>query len=72
MRRRSISCITTSAGCSVAIAYAISPIDLISDFIPLLGYLDDVVIVPTLIVLAVKPIPKEVVDDCRHRANDSN
>jgi uncharacterized membrane protein YkvA (DUF1232 family) len=55
-----------------AIAYAISPIDLIPDFIPVLGYLDDVVIVPTLIVLAVKLIPQKVVEDCRRRAKGAN
>jgi uncharacterized membrane protein YkvA (DUF1232 family) len=55
-----------------AIAYAISPIDVIPDFIPVLGYLDDVLIVPTLVILAVKLVPQEVVDDCRRRAKDSN
>jgi uncharacterized membrane protein YkvA (DUF1232 family) len=55
-----------------AIAYAISPIDLIPDFIPVLGYLYDVLIVPTLVILAVKLVPKEVVEDCRRRAKDSN
>jgi uncharacterized membrane protein YkvA (DUF1232 family) len=54
-----------------AIAYAISPIDLIPDFIPVLGYLDDVLIVPTLIILAVKLVPQEVVEDCRRRGKDS-
>jgi uncharacterized membrane protein YkvA (DUF1232 family) len=55
-----------------AIAYAISPIDVIPDFIPVLGHLDDILIVPTLIVLAVKLVPRDVVDDCRRRAKDSN
>jgi len=52
----------------LAIAYALSPVDLIPDFIPLIGYLDDVIIVPLLVMLALKMIPKELVDDCRRRA----
>jgi len=55
-----------------AIAYAISPIDLIPDFIPVLGYLDDVLIVPTFVILALKLIPKEIVEDCRRRAKNSS
>jgi uncharacterized membrane protein YkvA (DUF1232 family) len=46
--------------------YALSPIDLIPDFIPVLGYVDDVVIVPLGILAAIKLIPKEVMAD--HRA----
>ncbi|MEG0177083.1 YkvA family protein, partial [Anaerorhabdus sp.] len=41
------------------IAYALSPIDLIPDFIPVLGYLDDVIILPALIALTIKFIPKD-------------
>jgi len=51
-----------------AVAYALSPIDLIPDFIPVLGLLDDVIILPALIALAVKTIPPEVMEECRKEA----
>jgi len=50
------------------IGYALSPIDLIPDFIPVLGYLDDLIIVPAGIVLLLKMIPKEVMEECREMA----
>ena len=50
------------------VAYALSPIDLIPDFIPVLGYLDDLVLVPLGIVLAVKMIPETVMVESRARA----
>jgi len=50
------------------VAYALSPIDLIPDFVPVLGYLDDLIIVPLGIALAVKMIPEEVLVDCRAMA----
>ena len=49
-------------------AYALSPIDLIPDFIPVLGYLDDLLIVPLGILLAVKLIPADVMADSRAAA----
>ena len=49
----------------ITIAYALSPIDLIPDGIPLLGYLDDVILLPLLIALTVKQIPKAVWERCR-------
>lgn len=48
--------------------YAVSPIDLIPDFIPVLGYLDDVILVPLGIMLAVRLIPKPLMDELRQKA----
>lgn len=50
------------------IGYALSPIDLIPDFIPILGYLDDLIILPALIALAIKLTPKEIMDESREKA----
>ncbi len=50
------------------VGYALSPIDLIPDFIPILGQLDDLIIVPTGISLAIKMMPKEVIDEYREKA----
>ena len=52
---------------AAAVAYALSPIDLIPDFIPVLGHLDDLVILPALIGLAVWLIPDPVITDCREQ-----
>lgn len=52
----------------VVVAYALSPIDLIPDFVPLLGYLDDVILLPLGIVAVMKLVPEVVLVDCRARA----
>ncbi len=52
-------------------AYALSPIDLIPDFIPVLGYLDDLLLVPLGIALAIRLIPPEILADCRAQAQTS-
>lgn len=49
----------------ITLIYALSPIDLIPDFIPVLGYLDDILILPGLIALTVRFIPPDVYEDCR-------
>ena len=49
----------------ITVAYALSPVDLIPDFIPVLGYLDDVILLPALIVITVKLIPATVLERCK-------
>ena len=55
---------------AVTVAYALSPIDLIPDFIPVLGYLDDVLLLPGLVALTLRLIPEEVLTECRIKAQD--
>jgi uncharacterized membrane protein YkvA (DUF1232 family) len=50
------------------VAYALSPIDLIPDFIPVLGYLDDMLLLPMGIALAIKLMPRDVWEDCKSQA----
>lgn len=52
---------------AVTVAYALSPIDLIPDFIPVLGYLDDVLLLPGLVALTLRLIPQEVLAECREK-----
>lgn len=55
---------------AVVVGYALSPIDLIPDFIPVLGYLDDLILIPLGIKLALKLIPAEVMEECRKNADE--
>ena len=57
---------------ALVLSYAVSPIDLIPDFIPILGYLDDLILIPAGIALAVKLIPEDIIAECRARQNMSN
>ncbi len=52
------------------VGYAFSPIDLIPDFIPVLGLLDNLILVPLGIVLVIKMTPAQVMDDCRQKAGE--
>ncbi len=52
------------------VGYALSPIDLIPDFIPVLGYLDELILLPLLLGLALHLIPPPVLAECRQRANE--
>ena len=55
------------AGC---VAYALSPVDLIPDFIPVIGLIDDLIFIPIALALAVRFIPAPVLADCRSRAGE--
>jgi uncharacterized membrane protein YkvA (DUF1232 family) len=55
---------------ALVVGYAFSPIDLVPDPIPVLGYLDDLILIPLGIALAVRMIPPEVLAECRERARE--
>ena len=50
------------------VAYALSPVDLIPDFIPFIGYLDDLILIPLGVALAIRLTPVEIIDECREAA----
>lgn len=52
----------------LTVGYALSPIDLIPDFIPVLGYLDDIILLPVLVALTVRLIPKDLFELCRQES----
>jgi len=54
----------------ITVGYALSPIDLIPDFIPVLGYLDDIIILPLLVTLSIKLIPKRIMEECENQAQN--
>ena len=54
---------------AVITAYALSPVDLIPDFIPVLGYLDDLILVPAGVWLLLRLVPEQVLTDCRAQSD---
>src|SRR5688572_28611749 len=56
---------------AAVVAYALSPIDLIPDFVPMLGYLDDLILVPLGLALALRLVPRPILEECRARASDA-
>ena len=68
--RRKDTPVAAKIAALAAVGYALSPIDLIPDFIPVLGYLDDFIILPLLIALAIRLIPGAILSECRAQAAD--
>ena len=60
--------VTAKILAGLTVAYALSPVDLIPDFIPLLGYLDDIILLPAMVALTIRLIPREVFERCRGEA----
>lgn len=54
----------------LVVGYALSPIDLIPDFIPVLGYIDDLLLLPLGIALAIKLIPSDIMNECREQSDE--
>ncbi|MDM5270845.1 YkvA family protein [Sulfurovum sp. zt1-1] len=55
----------------IVVSYALSPVDLIPDFIPIIGYLDDFILLPLGIALAIKLIPEEIWSECKNKAQQA-
>lgn len=68
MKKKGTS-VTAKIIAGLAVAYALSPIDLIPDFIPVLGYLDDIILLPALVTLTIRMIPPDVFAECRKEAD---
>jgi uncharacterized membrane protein YkvA (DUF1232 family) len=54
----------------LVVGYALSPIDLIPDFIPVLGYLDDLILVPIGVAFAIRLIPRDIMNECRAQSEN--
>ncbi len=58
--------------CGLCVYYALSPLDLIPDFVPVLGAVDDVVVLPFLMWLCVKLMPQDILDECKQLASQTD
>jgi uncharacterized membrane protein YkvA (DUF1232 family) len=56
---------------AIIVAYALSPIDLIPDFIPVIGYVDELILIPAGLRLLVKMIPEDVLEECKQKAENN-
>ena len=56
---------------AIVVSYALSPIDLIPDFIPILGYLDDIIILPIGILIAINLVPADILAECREKIKNN-
>ncbi|HEY5561681.1 MAG TPA: YkvA family protein [Clostridiaceae bacterium] len=56
----------------LVVGYALSPIDLIPDFIPIFGYLDDLILLPIGIAFAIRLIPKDIMEECRKQTENTS
>lgn len=56
----------------LALAYLVSPIDLIPDCVPVIGYLDDLIVVPLLVVMALRLVPADVLAECRAQSRPTD
>lgn len=52
---------------ALTVGYALSPVDLVPDFIPVLGYLDDVLLLPAMVTLTIRLIPQDILEECREK-----
>lgn len=62
--------ILAKAAAGITVAYALSPVDLVPDFIPVLGYLDDIILLPALAALTIRLIPKEILERNRRLSEE--